>query len=316
VPHLPAWKAGVPRDAGAGWDFEDVRDHYLHLLYEQDPLEVRWSDPARYLELGRAVTGEVMADTFGEWRRGGSACAGALVLWLRDLRPGAGWGLIDSAGAPKAALAHLRRAFAPVAVWITDEGLAGMSAQLANDTASPLSARLRVALYRDGEVLVEQAAREIALAPHGATALDLEEVLGRFLDIGWSYRFGPPGHDLVVASLEAGPEPGEGLISQAVRFPVGRPLRRQSAGAAGLEATASQTGQGTVRLALRARRVLHGVRIEAPGWVPDDDALTLEPGIERAVGLRAVTPDAGDEPPKLTVSALNLADSFRPGLAP
>jgi len=311
VPHLPAWKAGVPRDAGAGWDFEDVRDHYLRLLYEQDPLEVRWSDPARYLELARAVTGEVMAEAFGEWRRGDSACAGALVLWLRDLQPGAGWGLIDSTGRPKAALHHLRRALAPVAVWITDEGLAGMSAQLANDTASPVSARLRLTLYRDGEVLVEHAAREVALAPHSATSLDVEEALGRFVDIGWSYRFGPPGQDLVVASLEAGPEPGVGLISQAVRFPVGRPLRRETAVAVGLEAAASRTGEGTIGLTLRARRVLHGLRIEAPGWVADDDALTLEPGIERAVGLRAVTLEAGGETPKVTLTALNLSDRFR-----
>ena len=54
--------------------------------------------------LSRAVTGEAMAAVFGEWRRAGSPCGGGLVLWLRDLAPGAGWGLVDHSGAPKVRL--------------------------------------------------------------------------------------------------------------------------------------------------------------------------------------------------------------------
>ena len=54
---------GVMRDVGASWDFADVRDHYLrsctasHQAHED------------YWERSRFVTGEVMAEVFGEWRR-------------------------------------------------------------------------------------------------------------------------------------------------------------------------------------------------------------------------------------------------------
>ena len=144
---------------------------------------------------------------------------------------------------------------------------------------------------------------------HGAVAHDLEALLGRFVDIGWAYRFGPPAHDLVVASLEAGPDPGGGLISQAFRFPVGRPLRRETALALGLEATVGIRGDGTAGVRVRSRRVVHGLRIEAPGFRCSDDSFTLEPGVEREVALAAEREPSGE--PRVALTALNLADRVR-----
>ncbi|MGH8639633.1 MAG: glycoside hydrolase family 2 protein, partial [Burkholderiales bacterium] len=112
----PQWKAGVPRDPGAEWDFEDVRDHYVELLFSVDAVNLRAVDPERYLALGRVATGEAMLRTFAEWRRPGSSCRGGLVWFARDFYPGAGWGILDSTGRPKAAYWYLKRVLAPVAL--------------------------------------------------------------------------------------------------------------------------------------------------------------------------------------------------------
>ncbi len=303
--HDPRWKAGVPRDNGAGWDFEDVRDHYFRLLFDLDPVALRSVDPERYLELSRSVTGEVMAETFGEWRREGSPAHGAIVLWLRDLLPGAGWGLLDHRGEPKVAWHHVRRALAPVAIWTTDEGLGGVHVHVANDRGEPLRARLRVALYRDLRHRVEEAATEIALPPHGAVTQDVEALLGRFVDASWAYRFGPPGHDLLVASLEQRDE----LVSQAFRFPAGRPLERRHAGVLGLEAAVETDPDGDAALVVRTETLAYGVRVWAPGRASSDDAFCLEPGHERRIVLGSGR--AGAAPTAAILTALNLEGRLR-----
>ena len=300
----PAWKAGVPRDAGAGWDFDDVRDHYLASIFELDPIELRRVDHARYLELSRAVTGEVMAEVFGEWRRAGSPCGGGLVLWLRDLVAGAGWGVVDHRGSPKVAYHHLRRALAPAAVWTTDEGLGGVVVHVANDGPEPLTVRLRVALYRDLEQRVGAGEEPLRLDPHGGHQRGVEELIGHFADVSWAYRFGPPAQDVIVASLERDGDAEVSLVSQAFRFPAGRPDHRESADRLGLTADARPCGDGVFRLTVHTRRLAYGVRIQAPGFVPDDDAFSVEPGGSRQVDVRPGTPDVrfGGE-----LTAINLA---------
>jgi beta-mannosidase len=269
--------AGVMRDVGADWDFADVREHYLTLLYGAE------ATPERHATLAADVTGEVMATVFGEWRRAGSRCGGGIILWLRDLEPGAGWGVLDSRGEPKAALGHLRRALAPLAVWMTDEGQNGVAVHVANDGPAPRALTLRLALYRDFEQPVDQATEEVSLAAHATIERRAEAMLGRWADASYAFRFGPPGHDLVVASLEA---PDGSLVSRALLFPAGRPPA-ESAEALGLETIVGDVADGVIAIEVRARRLVHGVRIVAAGWEAEDDAFAIEPGRSHTVALHA-----------------------------
>ena len=92
--HHPRWKAGraARRRAPAGTSTTSATTT-SRLLFGVDPAELPRAD---HDALPRALPdrsrGEVMAEVFGEWRRGASPCGGGLVLWLRDLVPGAGWG--------------------------------------------------------------------------------------------------------------------------------------------------------------------------------------------------------------------------------
>jgi beta-mannosidase len=314
---------GVVRDAGADWDFADVRDHYLATEYGVDVAALRARDRDRYLALGRQVTGEVMAATFGEWRRAASVTAGAIVLWLRDLEAGAGWGVLDHRGAPKVAFAHLRRALAPTAVWIVDEGMNGLDVHVANDGPGVVEAELHVALLAGGAHAIAEATTPLHLGPHGAACHNVEALLGRFADPAYAYRFGPPAHDTVVATLRT---PDGTILSQATHFPLGPPLSpthftltaslmgtvpfRQVVcikGTVPFKQLVCEKGSvpsgGVVAVVVSADRLAWGVRISAPGFVADDDAFDLAPGIERTVLLHPTgsAPWAGG-----TVSALNL----------
>jgi len=278
----PSWKAGVPRDVGAEWDFDDVRDHYLAELYGVDPLELRSVDNARYMSLSRRVSGDVMQEVLGEWRRSDSTCAGALVLWLRDLVPGAGWGVLDSAGRPKAAYHLVKRLLAPLAVWSTNEGLAGLRVHAVNDSPHTFDGVLRVCFYRDAEVLTERVESQVTLAPHSSICRDVEEALGRFIDASGAYAFGPASFDLVVTSLYD--SRGE-RRSQHLRFLHGRPSLAKANEQIGLVAEPCPTTDDAVAIKLRSRAAALGVRVRLSGFEPSDDVFDIAPGEEIAITL-------------------------------
>ena len=278
----PRWKRRVPRDNGTAWDFDDVRDHYVRELFDVDPAALRMLDVRRYLELGRVATGEAMAATMAEWRRARSECRGAIVWLLRDFWPGAGWGVIDSHGRPKAAYYFLKRALQPTTILATDEGLNGLSLHVLNDGPGPLEAQVRLVLYRFGDVPVAEGTATISVPAHGATELLGDSLLGRFTDTTYAYRFAAPGHDLAVATLVRR-DSGE-CVAQAFFFPGGCPAQRHAD--LGVEATAERVQAGQWRVRVRTRKFAHAIAFDAPGFIADDDLFHLEPGGERSVVLR------------------------------
>ena len=276
--HDPRWKARVPRDRGASWDFEDVRDHYLALLYAEDPARLRREDPARYLDLSRAAVGEVMEATFAEWRRSQSTCNGALVWTFQDLLPGAGWGVVDATGLPKSAWHALRRAFRPLQVMLSDEGTNGLDIHAINDGAEERHLTLELSCLRHGRQPVVSGRRELILTPHSAETLPAAELFGAFFDTTYAFRFGPPSHDVTVARLI---DAQGSMVAEAFHFPQGRPKAIHSTAlAAGLR----QDGEGWL-LDLSADRFVQSVAIEAEGFLPSDSWFHLAPGGVKSVRL-------------------------------
>ena len=276
-PHAD-WKARAPRDLGAGWDFDDVRDHYLQRLYRVDPIALRSAEPERYLALSRAVGAEVMAATFAEWRRSGAGCRGALVWFLRDLWAGAGWGLLDEEGAPKAAFHGCRRTLAPVAAFITDEGTNGLDLHIVNDPAGALVAQVEVVLYRDDGLAVERATQAVTVAAHGASRIPLAQCFDHFVDLSRAYCFRPAEHALVVATVF---DVGGAQIAQAFHFPEGLPS--DGGRDIGLSARAQRLSDGSVELTLAARGLAQSLHFDVPGFVARDEYFHLAPGGERVV---------------------------------
>ena len=303
VPHHPRWKARVPRDNGSGYDFEDIRDFYLKELFRIDPVELRSQDVERYYALSRVVTGEVMKSVFAEWRRTNSQCGGGLIWFYQDLWPGAGWGIIDSESLPKPVYHYLRRAWAPRAILITDEGLNGLQLHAINETPGACTARVEIELLQAGKIRIAHAERTIDLSPRSSQALKADDMIGHFTDVNYSYRFGPPKHDTVIARLISADT--NDILSEDFYFPQGLnlPIHYDAT----IETAATFNADGSVVLKLKSNALLQSVSITATGFTPDRNYFHLPPQCERSIRF---SNNGGLTKFKADISALNLSESI------
>jgi beta-mannosidase len=120
-----------------------------------------------------------------------------------------------------------------------------------------------------------------------------------FVDAAYAYRFGPPPHDLAVASLRGG---DGGLLAEAFHLVSGLARTRESD--LGLTGRAAARGNGTFTLTVQTARFAQTVHVEVEGFFADDDYFHLSPGASLVTTLRPVDSSRGVAP-RGTLHALN-----------
>jgi len=227
------------------------------------------------------VSGEVMAASMAEWRRPASSCKGALVLFLRDLWPGAGWGLIDDAGQPKACYHALKRVQQPCTVLLTDEGVNGLWIHLHNEQSHDQSVELELSAWLGGDVRVAHGRKALTLPARSAQSLSALDLLDAYFDLTHACQFGPRVCDAVVVSMKG----VCGLSEQAVYFCDG--LQSHQEPDVGLSAQATLLDPYTAVVTVKTQRFAHGVHFDVPGCQAEDDFFHLPPETEIRVTLRS-----------------------------
>lgn len=279
------WKRGVPRDTGAEWDFEDVREHYTNKLFNANA-ELKNKDSNRYLTLSRVTTGEMMSQVFSEWRSSYSNCNGGLIWFYKDILAGAGWGLIDKNNNPKAAYYYLKRVLQPLQVVITDEGLQGLHLHIINETSLTFTGTIEFMMLNEN-ISVAKAKRDIKVEANQKLKIIAEELLGGFYDTSYAYKFGAPKHEVACVTLKD--ESGR-VISQQFHFPVTHQMPMVEANVV--------TEFSENKLLISSDKFLYAVQINCEGFLPEDNYFHLMPNEKKEIKFNTK--------PQIQINAVNL----------
>lgn len=195
----------------------------------------------------------------------------------------AGWGVIDSTGIPKSAYYFLKRLWQSRQITLTDEGLNGLHLHLTNESTEPLRGFVEVRLLKEPATIIARQEVPVELNVRSQQTLSADEILGSFYDVSYAYRFGPPHHDVVVATLY---DADHQVLSEAFHF-----IRRREPTVVSnviVNASAEMTNETTCKVILNCDRFLHGVRVSARGFLPDDNYFHLAPQRTKVVTFTAI----------------------------
>jgi len=98
---------------------------------------------------------------------------------------------------------------------VTDEGVNGLMLHFINETAEAIEAVVTLECLKDGKTSVMRGQREVSIAPRSTIAMPDVELWGAFFDTTYAYRFGPPSHDVTIATLAS---PAGEVLAQAFHF--------------------------------------------------------------------------------------------------
>ncbi len=303
-PYHNEWTSRVPRDLGAGWDFDAIRDFYLEEIFKLDAVKLRRQNVEKYIELSRVVTGEVISQVFQQWRSTNSQCNGGLIWFNRDFWPSAGFGLIDSSNAPKAAYYQLKQNWASQSVILTNEGLDGAAVSIINEMNAELNGSIKVILLKDNHIMVAQASEKIKLAANSKQKHSVDKILGRFYDTGYAYKFGQPQFDIVICQLK---NEDKEIVHETFLFLEDQNIKPVEN--IEISAIATIIDKQSISLKIISDNFLQYMKISVKNYQPDDNYFHLTPDVEKNIILKQIEPD--DKKFRGQLDAINLNHSIK-----
>jgi beta-mannosidase len=299
--HHPLWKDGVTRDPGSGWDFSDITDYYMQQRFNVNPVNLRSINPERYRTFCRATVVDMVESTLSIFRADSATGRAALVWNLNDLKPGAGWGYIDSLGKPKSAFYALARTAQPTTLLFVDEGLEGLNIFAAHDAPHSLNCILSVSLITEDGKPFAECANNLELPSCSVTKFNVDTLIGHFVDASYAYRFGPRAFTACIAKLTT--LDGKPIAQKVFISPSESHLLQQDLG---LQVMAVKQENGHIKISCSTQLPAYFVHLELDNFHLSDNYFHVMPNHPYQIEARALFDEAVLEG---RVRALNFKNS-------